>query len=179
MLETKRLMLKMPNPRQAAKVADYYKRNAEFLEKWEPKRNEEFYSLKYHFFDLKNQKDRFCNDEEYRFWIFKKDTWDLIGSVTINCIIWGNFKSCFMSYKLDAAEVNKGYVTEACEKVLNFVFEIAGLHRVEINMVTGNYASIRVAEKLGFAKEGMSPKFLEINGEWMDHYRYAKINEED
>lgn len=178
-LETNRLVLKSPHPKLAGKVLDFYKNNSDFLNKWEPERCEEFYTLKYHYFDLKEQLKRFHSDNEYRFWIMKKDTAYLIGSVSLSCIIRGNFNSCFMSYKIDKKEANKGYITEAGERVLNFGFKTAKLHRVEINVGKENNASVRVAEKLGFLKEGLSPKYLKINGKWMDHLRYAKLNGED
>ena len=31
--------------------------------------------------------------------------------------------------------------------------------------------------KLGFVEEGFSAKYLMINGQWEDHYRYALVND--
>ena len=53
-----------------------------------------------------------------------------------------------------------------------------GLHRVEISIIPRNVASRRVTEKLDLRLEGVSERFLEIDGEWEDHVRYAMTAEE-
>jgi len=51
------------------------------------------------------------------------------------------------------------------------------LHRIELGVFPFNDRAIHIYEKLGFQKEGYSPKFLSINGNWEDHIRFAKLNE--
>ena len=63
-------------------------------------------------------------------------------------------------------------------RALRFAFEMLGLHRVEISIIPRNAASRRVMEKLGLRLEGISERFLEIDGEWEDHVRYAMTAEE-
>jgi ribosomal-protein-alanine N-acetyltransferase len=52
------------------------------------------------------------------------------------------------------------------------------LHRLEICIIPRNANSKRIAEKLGLRLEGLAEKFLEINGVWEDHLRYAITAEE-
>jgi ribosomal-protein-alanine N-acetyltransferase len=52
------------------------------------------------------------------------------------------------------------------------------LHRVEISIIPRNSASRRVVEKLGIRQEGIAERFLEIDGVWEDHVRYAITSEE-
>jgi len=52
------------------------------------------------------------------------------------------------------------------------------LHRVEISIIPRNSASRRVVEKLGIREEGVALRFLEIDGVWEDHVRYAITAEE-
>ena len=45
-------------------------------------------------------------------------------------------------------------------------------------IIPRNANSKRVAEKLGLRLEGLAERFLEINGVWEDHLRYAITSEE-
>jgi ribosomal-protein-alanine N-acetyltransferase len=49
---------------------------------------------------------------------------------------------------------------------------------VEISIIPRNHASRRVVEKLGIREEGIAERFLEIDGVWEDHVRYAITAEE-
>ena len=62
--------------------------------------------------------------------------------------------------------------------VLRFAFEELALHRVEISIIPRNRASRRVVEKLGLRDEGVAVRYLEIDGDWEDHVRYAITAEE-
>ena len=62
--------------------------------------------------------------------------------------------------------------------LLRFAFEQLHLHRVEICIVPRNANSRRVVEVLSIREEGVALRFLEINGVWEDHVRYAVTAEE-
>ena len=62
--------------------------------------------------------------------------------------------------------------------VLQFAFETLRLHRIEVAIIPRNTASRRVVDKLALRNEGVALGFLEINGEWEDHVRYAMTSEE-
>ncbi len=52
------------------------------------------------------------------------------------------------------------------------------MHRLQISIIPRNRASRRVAEKLELRSEGVAHRYLEINGTWEDHIRYAITAEE-
>ena len=54
-----------------------------------------------------------------------------------------------------------------------YAFNDLNLHRLEANIQPENQASINLVQRLGFEKEGFSPQYLKINGEWRDHERWA------
>lgn len=176
--ETNRLYLKILKPKDVVLVLDYYNRNREFLNEWEPQRPESFYTNSYQKEYLRQEWLNYKFDTTIRFWIFKKeDPYKTIGSICFSNIIMGNFKSCFLGYKLDKDEINKGFMTEAIEKGVNIMLNEFGLHRIEINIIPKNERSLRVVEKLGYEREGYSKRYLEINGVWEDHIHFAVYND--
>ncbi|HAQ42071.1 MAG TPA: 30S ribosomal protein S5 alanine N-acetyltransferase [Clostridiales bacterium] len=172
-----RLYLRILKPVYASDVLDYYKRNRSFLTQWDPMQSKEFYTLSYHKRKLSVEYSMFKDDSLVRFWIFKKEDNKLIGNVCYSNIVMGNFKSCYLGYKLDKDEINKGYMTEAIKRTVEIMFEDFGLHRIEANVVPRNARSLRVMEKLGFEQEGFSRRYLEINGKWEDHIHFAVYND--
>ncbi len=174
---TQRLILRSLEIDEANLYLDYLVRNKDFLTQWEPKRNEEFYTLK----NAENilQQKLFENETKkgVHLFLFLKDEKTLIGSISISNILWGAFLSCFLGYKLDKDYINKGYMTEGIEEVISICFNDYKLHRIEANIIPRNAASIRVVEKLGFEYEGTSKKYLEINGVWEDHHHFVLLNE--
>ena len=67
-------------------------------------------------------------------------------------------------------------MTEAVRRVTEIAFTDLALHRVEVNIMPRNAASLAVAERAGFVREGLSPRYLQINGKWEDHVRLARIS---
>lgn len=175
--ETDRLYLRVLKPSFGRDVLEYYKRNHSFLSQWEPKRPREFYTLSYHKRQLNNEYNMFKEGKQVRFWIMKKEDNKIIGNVCYSNIIMGNFKSCFLGYKLDKDEINKGYMTEAIKESVEIMFDDFGLHRIEVNVVPRNARSLKVMEKLGFEQEGFSRRYLEINGVWEDHVHFATYDD--
>lgn len=175
--ETERLYLRILKPKYANQVLDYYKRNRNFLKKWEPKPPDNFYTTSYQKDTLKFEYDLFKKRKLVRFWIIKKENNKIIGNLCYSNIIMGNFKSCFLGYKLDKDEINKGYMTEAIRKTVKIMFNEYDLHRIEVNIIPRNKRSLKLMEKLGFEEEGYSRRYLEINGIWEDHVHFAIYND--
>lgn len=175
---TDRLILKELRPEDSALVMDFYIRNKNFLKPWEPQRDDEFWQQKTHEkIMIQEQKDSKEN-RALRLWIFEKNRPDkVIGTVALTQIVRGSFLSCFLGYKLDEYECNKGYMREAIEEIIKIAFDELGLHRIEGNVMPKNEKSKKLLSKLGFSYEGRSPKYLKINGQWEDHEHWVLINE--
>jgi ribosomal-protein-alanine N-acetyltransferase len=102
----------------------------------------------------------------------------LIGEINLSSVQRGPFQSAYLGYWVDQALAGQGYIPEAAVVMLRFAFEVLGLHRVQVSIIPRNLPSRRVAEKLGLREEGVALRYLEINGIWEDHVRYAITAEE-
>jgi ribosomal-protein-alanine N-acetyltransferase len=112
----------------------------------------------------------------YGFGIFVEGR--LAGEVTLSSVQRGPFQNAFIGYWVDRAHAGNSLAPESVLLLLRFAFEELGLHRVEIAIVPRNRPSRRVVEKLGLREEGVALRFLEIDGRWEDHLRYAITAEE-
>lgn len=100
------------------------------------------------------------------------------GEVTLSSIQRGPFQTGHIGYWIDEELAGNGYTPEAVVVVLTFAFDVIALHRVEISIIPRNRASLRVVEKLGLRSEGIAQRYLEIDGAWEDHAKFAITLEE-
>ncbi|HUY42726.1 MAG TPA: GNAT family protein [Acidimicrobiales bacterium] len=101
-----------------------------------------------------------------------------VGEITLSSIQRGPLQSAFIGYWIDEAFAGRGLMPESVITLLQYAFQSLRLHRVEINIIPRNAASRRVVEKLGVRFEGIAERYLEIDGAWEDHARYAITAEE-
>jgi ribosomal-protein-alanine N-acetyltransferase len=102
----------------------------------------------------------------------------LAGSATLGHIVFGNLRSAYLGYSAFVPHQRRGFMTEGLGLVLRHAFGTLGLHRVEVNVQPDNARSIALAERLGFRREGYSPRYLKIGGRWRDHVRFAMLADE-
>ena len=154
--------------------------NINWLTKWEPTRPSGMP-------DVINDRNAFgarCNarDRErhlgsgYGFGVFVKGKF--CGEINLSSIQRGPFQSCYVGYWIDEGHAGNGYTPEALAVVLKYAFEDLDLHRVQVAIIPRNSSSRRVVEKLSLREEGIAERYLEINGKWEDHIRYAFTSEE-
>ncbi len=98
---------------------------------------------------------------------------DFAGELNLNSIQRGPFQNAYIGYWIDEKQAGNSYMSEAVVLVCRFAFEELHLHRVQIAIIPRNTNSRRVMEKLQFREEGIALRYLEINGVWEDHGRYA------
>ena len=73
---------------------------------------------------------------------------------------------------------NKGIMTEALGKVLEYSFYGLRLNRMEAMCIRENRAAARVLEKAGMRKEGELPGYLFQKGKYWDFQLYAVLRDE-
>ena len=101
----------------------------------------------------------------------------LAGVINISQIFMGPFCSAYLGYYAFAPHQGQGYMREGLALTLRLAFLHLGLHRLEANVQPDNLASIALARRCGFQREGYSPGYLFIAGAWRDHERWAMRRE--
>jgi [ribosomal protein S5]-alanine N-acetyltransferase len=103
----------------------------------------------------------------------------VVGIVNISDIVLGAFRSAYLGYYGMAWCAGRGLMTAAVGLAVRYAFDTLGLHRVEANIQPGNAPPIALVRRLGFTKEGFSPRYLHIAGAWRDHERWARLADQD
>ncbi|WP_343628012.1 GNAT family N-acetyltransferase [Roseateles sp.] len=177
-LSTDRLLMRASTSALAAAVSDYQARNAEHFNRWDPIRPPDYW-------DVAPTRERLAQYEEafqagtlWRYWFVRPEAPDrVIGQCALSQVARGVFQSAMLGYSLDAAEVGHGLMHEALSRLRDEVFsERVWLHRLQASVRPENGRSRHVLERLGFAREGFSPRYLYIHGAWRDHETFALIN---
>lgn len=89
---------------------------------------------------------------ENTFVIEDKATRRLMGAVAFR--VFRDANSCGLGYWIGAPYWNKGFMTEACARIVRYAFEELELAKVTVTARPDNIRSIRVQEKLGLRYVG-------------------------
>jgi ribosomal-protein-alanine N-acetyltransferase len=176
----RRILLRPLTVADFAQWQEVRRRNVDWLTRWEPSR------IPGHP-DTVEDRDAFavrCSARQrerqlgtgFGFGIFVDGSF--AGEINLSSVQRGPFQSAYVGYWIDEKHAGQGYVPEALVVLARFVFEELKLHRMQIAIIPRNDASRRVVDKLGLRDEGTALRYLEINGVWEDHVRYA-ITAED
>ncbi|WP_324276008.1 GNAT family protein [Blastococcus brunescens] len=102
----------------------------------------------------------------------------LAGQVTLDNIVRGALRSGYLGYWIDRSVAGRGMASLAVALVCDHAFGEVGLHRVEADIRPENRPSQQLVERLGFRREGLLRRYLDIDGDWRDHYSYALLAED-
>lgn len=136
---------------------------------------------KYLFWDLhKNVQETeqiilsWISDPCYRWCILDKTNEEPIGSIDVVKFMPKDFK-CEIGYCLTRKYWNKGIMTEALKKVIDFLFS-EGFNKIELRHAVENVGSGRVMQKAGMTFLCTSPKDCCVRGKFYDTNNYYILN---
>lgn len=129
---------------------------------------------------------KFIEEERENYRLKKEVIWAVrrlepkrvIGSVSV--FKWDRYhQRAAMGYDLARDCWGCGYATEAMRAVLRFAFESMRLNRMEIWTSAANMRSLRLAERLGFTREGsLRKRILEDDGRFHDCAVFGLLRDE-
>ena len=102
----------------------------------------------------------------------------LAGQVTVDNVVRGALRSGHLGYWVDSAVAGRGMASLAVALVADHAFGQVGLHRLQADIRPENRPSQRLVERLGFRQEGVLRRYLDIDGDWRDHWSYALLAED-
>ena len=122
--------------------------------------------------------DRARSERQIKALAFSHANGELVGQISLNESVLGPFCSGYLGWWIGAPFLGRGLVVEGIGAFIDHAFGECGLHRVEANVQPTNTASMQVVRRLGFRREGFSPRYLKIAGRWADHERWALTTED-
>ena len=172
-LNGKNVDVKLLMPDNAQDLLDYYIKNKEHLERFEPLRDNSFYTFEVQKDILLESYKQFMSGTSFDFGIFDEDK--LIGKIKISNVVNGVFKSGIIGYSIDKDYEGRGFMKEALNLVIKYSKEELDLHRIEASVLLDNLRSSGLLKSCGFKEVGLNEKYLYINGAWRDHLTFYKI----
>lgn len=159
-------------------MLDYALRNRAHLWRWEPARGHDYWTLAYWQRQLEAVREEARRGDGYRTALVPLGDLDgaIVGIANISQIVRGPSQSAIVGYSLDAEHEGLGLMREGLGGLVEFAFDVLGLHRLQASYRPENVRSARVLEALGFEREGLARAYLFIEGAWRDHVLAARIN---
>ena len=176
-IHTDRLLLLPAHPCHARAVQAYLLQNRDFLQPWEPSRDDAFFELAAITERLETLADKTASGEALHLLIFSHG--NIIGACNFSNVVRDAFQACHLGYALSESGQGQGLMHEALTAAIAHVFNAMQLHRIMANYRPENQRSARLLARLGFEREGEARAYLKINGVWADHVLTALINPDD
>jgi [ribosomal protein S5]-alanine N-acetyltransferase len=165
-----RVELRKPSARHEARYLEAARRSRGFLRQWAPPPcTPTAYRAYIHRLRKPSHDGRF---------VVLRASGELVGVINVSEIVRGAFHSAYLGYYAFVPHAGRGYMTEGLALALRWVFGPLRLHRVEANIQPANEASRALVRRLGFRREGFSPRYLKVAGRWRDHERWALVAED-
>jgi ribosomal-protein-alanine N-acetyltransferase len=158
-------------------VQAYLLQNRNFLQPWEPSRDDAFFELAAITERLETLADKTASGEALHLLIFSHG--NIIGACNVSNVVRDAFQACHLGYALSESGQGQGLMHEALTAAIAHVFNAMQLHRIMANYRPENQRSARLLARLGFEREGEARAYLKINGVWADHVLTALINPDD
>lgn len=177
LIATERLLLRLATPKDISKIVDYYQENQSFLKPFEPRHPANFLTKDFWQEQVEQSLVEFNYGQSLRLFMFQPDQSErVIGTANFTQFIRGISYNCFLGYSLLENQQGKGYMFEALQAAIGYVFQDLNMHRIMANYMPHNRRSGNLLRRLGFTVEGYARDYLLIDGQWQDHILTSLLN---
>ncbi|MBJ7264333.1 MAG: GNAT family N-acetyltransferase [Burkholderiaceae bacterium] len=173
---TDRLVLSRSSIRDAADLLTYRIENRVHLRPWEPRRSDDFYTVKSFQSRLGSMDEQMSAGRAIHWLIRRPVSPAIVGECNFTQFVGEPFQACYLGFSLSASEQGQGLMAEALSAAIACIFDNK-MHRIMANYRHENRRSAKLLHRLGFEVEGIARAYLKIDGKWADHILTAKIND--
>lgn len=176
-LETPRLFLRLASPEDVPEIIRYYTANKEHLAPFEPARSDTFYTQEYWDTEVRDRVASFHSDRSLKLFLFERESSsEIVGSVNFSNFVRGVFQACSLGYSIAATKERQGYMTEALNVAINYVFSELNFYRITAAYLPENQRSGSLLKRFNFKVEGYAYDYLRIRDRWQDCILTSLIN---
>jgi RimJ/RimL family protein N-acetyltransferase len=123
--------------------------------------------------------DKWTSGKEFCYGIWHEPSKSLIGQLRTKNIVW-EVPAAELSYFVDKAMQRQAFATEAIRALVRVAFTELNFRRICIRIVATNKESLLLAQKLGFAYEGVHRNEFRCGfGELHDVHHYSLTDADD
>lgn len=172
-LQTQRLRLRTISEKDKAAIFSYRSdKIANQFQGWIPKN-----LLEVEEFIQKTAKEENLPHTWFQLVIIVEELDKVIGDIGIHFMDDEN-KQVEIGCTLDKNFQKKGYASEALKRLIEYLFNDLGKHRITTSIDPHNLPSIKLMQRLGFRKEAHFIESLYLNGTWVDDMVFALLARE-
>lgn len=171
-----RLLLRGPDGADYPLWREVREASRAFLEPWEPIWPNDDLERPAYRRRLARWSEEIRDGVAFPFFLFARADGALLGGVTLSQVRRGVTQAGTIGYWMGARHAGRGLMTEAVGLLARHAFTGLALHRLEAACLPDNARSIRLLEKVGFAREGLARAYLRIAGEWRDHILWGLLD---
>jgi ribosomal-protein-alanine N-acetyltransferase len=157
----------------AERLSAAYQRNREHLAPWEPRRNEDFFTVAGQTASIESKLALFLAGSDVP-WVLL-DAGRIVGVMTLSSIVRGPFLSAHVGYWVDKEYNGQGVGSAAVAYAVGVARTELGLHRLQAATLPHNAASQKILKRSDFEEIGLAPAYLKIAGAWQDHILYQRV----
>jgi RimJ/RimL family protein N-acetyltransferase len=173
-LESERLTLRMPRPEDAPAVLEALRESWAALHAWMDWARE-VPTLAQQTAHLEASRQRFEALEDFPLFAFLRESGEFVGGTGLHRADW-SVPRFEIGYWIRTRRQRRGLATEAVRAVSEAAFAQLGARRLEIRCHDRNEPSWRVAERAGFALEGLLRRERRhVDGTLRDTRLYARV----